>query len=289
MDLSKLKGMDVSSLSVGRFKPDMSRVTGVDEMPYNQGSGCITLKGPDDKTMVAFYAGGKEYPQSGEERFTTVYREDFTALPDDLPVPSEAPADVEAICFPAKNLSDTHLPPESAQPTGIEDPADGATKETITPRAQRKGSMGQAGMSIGENGIDFTSGGKASVSVSGGTIRAKADSFEQPTTEKKGLTKETPLTGLIPKTIITFFVSDFLPSISFIMKLRNYVRIIMRMPTLYSALKKIHEYDGKNTDEWPDTGRADIVGRGANDEFNVSGWLGVDDNEYEGRDTPREL
>lgn len=229
--------------------PDAYMSSGVVSLHYNTDSQLIVLGGPRGP-MLARYRG-EEYPDPRRFAFLTTYEANYPVFRDPTP-PEQAPADVCAIARPVEIDKDPRAGVASGA-TGdpIGGSGEGGPRRLITAESGYDRSMLDiAGLDLKSQRIDMHAASSGfSIDESGVHVEG---GMEQPATQRKGVTKESPLFGLIPKTVITFFASDYLPNIQLILRLKRWVEIIRAMPTLYGSLRRIVGELGGDLPEAPE-------------------------------------
>lgn len=213
--------------------PDANRTTPF----YNEKSGLIVLDGPNGP-MLARYMG-KETPDPQRFVFLTMYSMDHNTF-NGMSVPDVAPADVTAYAFPVEKSADPRLNVVSgASGEALNNTGERGPRRMITAESgERQDVTEMTGIEVKPGEMSMYGGGGAGMKLTGSGAHFTGG-FEQPSTQKKGLTVESVLFGLVPKTVITFFASDYLPNIGIVLRLAKWVNIIRRMPKLFTSIKRI--------------------------------------------------
>ena len=217
--------------------PDWAFGPGQEGWFYNSDSRLILLEGTDRGPLLARYQGA-DPPDPRRHKFLVSFEKSYPVY-EKSRAPSEAPADVCAIAWPVEKTRDPRTSVTSgATGDAVSGKGEGEPKTLITPESGHDKTMRDlSGMQLTPARADiYADGGGLAVDAAGVHIEG---GFEQPTTQKKGVMRESPLFGLVPKTIVTFFASDYLPDIKLILKLKKYADIIRRMPKLYQAIRRI--------------------------------------------------
>lgn len=194
---------------------------GKTENYFSRDSRLIVLEGPRGN-MLARYTH-PETPDPERHRFWTTFPEDYREFGGGE-VPRVANADVEAVAFPVESTVDQR----SSVSSGASSASDGSTptpEDVILSHGSSPWLTEQQGIRTGPNGTHIYGGDGTGISVDQGGVRTEG-SFEQPAAEKKGVTQASPLFGLVPKTAVTFFASDFLPALQRVQQLIGIVQAI---------------------------------------------------------------
>lgn len=200
---------------------------------FNEKSGLILLDGPRGP-MLARYAEPMTPPDPDRFKFLTSYPRNYTTFDGGEP-PDQAPADVCASAVPIDRTTDTRMGVSSGT---TEDPVGGSVSNKqsvlIMPGMDQSVPLSKAsGIEVNENRTEI-SGAEGAMSV-GDKVRISGG-FEQPQTGQKGVTKESPLFGIIPKTAVTFAAADYLPNLKKLQKMMQYVAMIRQIPKLVQSV-----------------------------------------------------
>ena len=205
---------------------------------YNERSGLIILEGPRGP-LLARYAHPALPPDPERFKFQTCFPRDYTTFEQAEP-PAQAPADIEAYARPIERTIDPRMGvssgasknPTEGSPTGRDE-----TTIMVTPKQGRQQQLPDlTGVEVRSKQTDIR--GEDSGLTVGEKVKV-VGGFEQPNAESKGVSKESSLAGLIPKTAITFPAADYLPDLKKLQKLRSLVNFIRRVPALARDILRI--------------------------------------------------
>jgi hypothetical protein len=225
----------------GEQSSDPQYSTQVEEIPasrrnqfekyYNRKSRLIVISGPRGP-MLARYTG-HETPEHGRHRFLVTYPDDYPVFESAQP-PDVAPADVEAVCWPVERNRDPRfsLATGAASQRGSSGPE--PTDQLFTTDYD-KPITDQNGIRVTEHGAHMRGGG-GGISVDKDGVRAEG-SFKQTAPEKRGMTQQSPVFGILPKSVVTFFAADYLPDIVSIRKLIQFVNTLRKARSWLSLLR----------------------------------------------------
>ena len=203
---------------------------------YNEESRVIVLKTQHGKMLSRYI--GKEMPDARRFTFRTVFCPQHNTFQGDY-APSRAPADIEAFSHAVEKNED---PTDDILAGAATDMTGAATSDVLAKLITADAGMDvsaleQSGLKVGLAHIEGFSGTGGGFKVDGEGLSV-VGGFNQPHTQNKGMTTESPLFGIIPKTAVTFFASDYLPDIGKLQKLQKWVRIAIRMPDFYTLLAR---------------------------------------------------
>ena len=203
---------------------------------YNEESRVIVLKTQHGKLLSRYL--GDEMPDARRFTFRTVFCPQHNTFQGDY-APIRAPADIEAFSHAVEKTQD---PTDDILAGATTDMMGSATSNVhaklITADAGMDVSaLEQSGLKVGRAHIEGFSGTGGGFKVDGEGVSV-VGGFNQPNTQKKGMTLESPLFGILPKTVVTFFASDYLPDIGTLLKIQKWVRIAIRMPDFYTLLDR---------------------------------------------------
>jgi hypothetical protein len=212
--------------------------SGRTETYFSRDSRLIVLEGPRGN-MLARYTH-PETPDPERHRFLTTYPEDYREF-EGSSVPDVAGADVEAVCFPVESTVDQR----SSVSSGAGSTSEGSSptpEDVILSHGSSPFLTDQKGIRTGPNGTHVHGADGNGLSIDQGGVRLNG-SFEQPSAEKKGVTQASPLFGLVPKSVVTFFAADFLPALDRVQKLIGLVQAIRFarawVSSAYDAINRI--------------------------------------------------
>jgi len=191
------------------------------ERYFSRDSRLIVLEGPRG-TMLARYTH-PETPDPERHRFLTTFPEDYRVF-DGGEVPVRANADVDAVAFPVESTIDQR----SSVSSGASSAGEGSSptsEDVLLTHGSSPWLTQQQGIRTGPNGTHMHGGDGTGLSVDQSGVRVEG-SFEQPSAEKKGVTQASPLFGLVPKTAVTFWASDFLPALQRVQQLLGIVQAV---------------------------------------------------------------
>lgn len=203
---------------------------------YNDKSGLIVLDGPRG-SLLARYLGDDE-PDPDRFRFLARFRQSYPSFEEARP-PSSATPDVVAHAWPVEEQRDPREGVVSGAtgdvlgpPTGGQGPRKILSASTGTDKTV----VDQEGIDIQESRIDIQAGGSG-LSIRPDGVRVSGE-FEQSSNQKKGLTRESPLRGTLPESIISFPFTGYLPNKELLTTIMGYVSIIRSAPSLIRSLMK---------------------------------------------------
>jgi hypothetical protein len=229
--------------------------TGETPLYYNDASRLIVLEGPIGPLLARYQ--GQEHPDPDKHSFLCSYTKPYTPFENAGAAggpPSRAPADVTAMAMPVLTQSQQKSVVSGETGSPIESDGEQKPSKTITPGS------GADNTTVDQPGIEMTPTRmdmrvpKSGITMDEEGIHIKGD-VKQEHTKRKGAGRESPIFGLLPKTFVTFFSSDYLPDIQLIMKIQKYVQIILRMPDLYRGIARFANELGGDV---PDGDRRDV-------------------------------
>lgn len=198
---------------------------------YNERSGLILLDGPRGP-LLARYTMPSTPPDPERFKFMTTYPKNYTTYRRPKP-PERAPADIQARARPIERSVDPRM---GVTAGAVNNPDSGSAENRRQPsimhtpnQGANQGLTNLKGMEITEKSTDIR-GEDAGVRVADKVyLKGKV---EKPSTEQKGVTKESPLRGLLPESILTFPAASMLPDLGKILRLQQYVQVIRQLPQL---------------------------------------------------------
>lgn len=200
------------------------------EQYYNRKSNLIVLSGPRGPLLARYT--GQEPPESDRHRFLVTFPNNYRVFEKAAP-PDVANADVEAVCWPVERNRDPRF--SLATGSASQRTRGPSPKDTLITSDYDNPITEQHGVRVTEDGTHIRGRG-GGVSADDGGVRIQG-SFKQPSPERRGMTQQSPLYGIIPKTVITFFVSDYLPDVVSIQKLIQFVNMLRAARSWLSLLR----------------------------------------------------
>ena len=197
------------------------------ERPYDRDLRLVLLKGPNGP-LLAHYVTPEIPPDRHRHRFLVCYEEPYVPA---TVLPPVVPADLRAFAMAINYNRDVVSTVESgvAGEVGASEPterdmvlAHGESVPAATGVAVRPGSVH---ISAGE--------GSLSVDRQGVHVRGPITISEP---EQRGPAAQSPVWGLMPKTVVTFWAADYLPDLSRINALLEMIRDGARLLALIAII-----------------------------------------------------
>lgn len=203
---------------------------------YNPSSRIIVLQTQHGKMLSRFI--GNEMPDARRFTFRTVFCPDHNTFQGNH-APSKAPADIEAFSHAVEKTRTPMQPPTAASPTDMQAAAPNPrfSKTYTADAGVDANQVSQSGMTVGLSHIDLYSGSGGGMKIDGSGVSV-VGGFNQPNTQGKGVTKESNLFGILPKTVVTFTAADYLPWFKKLQKLQKWVVIALKLPKIYMAVQE---------------------------------------------------
>lgn len=228
---------------------DLVGITPDNPFWYNENSRLIVLEGPHGNLLARYT--GNEYPDPHKHEFMCAYTKPYTEYETTGGPPNQAPPDVTAIAHPILTQNDTKDVSSAAGGTAVDSTGEQSPSKVIVPGAGNDDTLrDQTGVKVTPARLDAHVSGSGFALDEGG-MHMKGD-LEQPHTKRKGIGRESPLFGFLPKSFITFFATDYLPDIKQLQEIQKYVEIAIRMPDLYRGLQRFVNELGGDMDDLGD-------------------------------------
>lgn len=215
----------------GTFRPAYASIDDY----YNKKTRIIALRGPRG-VLLAQYLTSHIKPDPRRIQFLTYYNADYTPY-EGMAVPGTSQSDVRAICTAVEMTSDARLSVTSGAQdavVGADTSPTGSDHDIITSGRSLKDANGA---SFRPHAIDMHVDGTGFM-MTGNGIHFKGN-IETEKPVKKGVTKESPLFGMLPKSAVTFWVADYLPVIEEIQRIGQFVSQIQRFIDTVKNLSKL--------------------------------------------------
>lgn len=197
---------------------------------YSKRSRLIVLEGPRGMLLAHYHS--PVAPDPRQHRFHCTYPRNYSVFRG-VRVPDITHADVQAVAFPIDNIVDDRSPVVAGTQASMDSDLAPASDEVhiIPPTVGKFRGMRQPGMRVSPRGIvgSFEGGGFV-VDKNGMKIEGQVQTREVST---RGVTTESPLWGILPKTAVTFYASDVLPDVA---KMNRYINIVTLLYAAYRAI-----------------------------------------------------
>lgn len=212
-----------------------NNMIGDTEQFFNRKSRVIVVSGPRGN-MLAHYPS-RIIPDPNRHQFYVCFHKNYKPF-DGAVVPPTIKADITALAQPIEKVADNRLSVVSNTPPDIE--ADIAPSPTdlliMVPQGIDQGSTipHTTGIKVGAKSMEaHFGGGGLGIDETGVRISGQAQ-IQQPVS--KGVTQESPLFGILPKTAVTFWAADYLPDLK---KLRSIAEYILLMTHIIETIRDL--------------------------------------------------
>lgn len=192
---------------------------------YSNESRIIVLEGPRGYMLSLLLTPP---PTATPSRFDyyTIFPENYSPYTESG-VPATRPADVTAVSWAVAAVADNEYGPVVSTPVGFDTNTNTSAEDIVLsvldPTGRVQG-VESSGVRIGSNHTSISHGaGGLVVNESGVRV---SEGFENPSTTAKGISKESSVFGLLPKTAVTFPAADYLPDINRLIKIGNFMLTI---------------------------------------------------------------
>lgn len=201
---------------------------------YSNSSKQILLEGPRGLLIAKYFSG--EIPDPKYHKFYCLFPRDYIPYAGSK-IPNTNTATVSAICWPIETLSDTRRGLSSSAPPDINSDLIQTTNDIPLYPSDPNGRQTPRdlkGSRVSPNGM-ITNYGDTShvIDENGVRIRGRVTNTHA---ESRGVTQQSPLFGVLPKTAVTFFASDYLPDTK---TLNNVVSIIAAIGLVFDTLVRL--------------------------------------------------
>lgn len=202
---------------------------------YNNRTRIIALAGPRG-VLLANYTMPHIAPDPEKHRFLAYYPDDYKPFTDSA-VPAHSLSDVTAFCVPIEVSNDKRITVES----GVADMSMAVDSQPSV-RDFNIVTFGSTlldanGASFREHSLHLHMDG-AGVQMAGGSTRVRGELTED-TTKSLGITRESPLWSVVPKTAVTFYAADILPDVKNIKALGNMILMLREAISMVASLVNV--------------------------------------------------
>lgn len=208
---------------------------------YNPRTRILLLDGPRGPLLARYLF--PDPPDPERYIFQTTYADNYQVFEGDQ-VPNIAPADATSVALPVPRSADYRGSVYSgATTTGAGNTLDGVADVQLRP-SPKPGTtstmLNQSGIRLGGEGMEAHFAGTG-LSMDASGVRFEGDNFSLRTTVDKGMTRESPLFGILPKTAVTFWAADYLPDVEKMDKWAKRIATIITLTNVAVALFETFE------------------------------------------------
>lgn len=199
---------------------------------YNAATRTIALEGPRG-VLLAVYTQPSVRPDPAHHRFLAYYSEDYTPFKGDT-VPATTRADVTAFCVPVDVSSDKRATVEAGAPDFNAETDASPSRGDFNVVTGGTTLADATGMSFRRHSVQLWVDG-AGFQAAAGRVQFKGQTrLERP--EGRGVTAQSPIWSVVPKTAVTFFAADMLPDLERVKKAGDMIRLMAHAVTLVASL-----------------------------------------------------
>ncbi|RME29028.1 MAG: hypothetical protein D6800_03175 [Candidatus Zixiibacteriota bacterium] len=200
---------------------------------FDPRSKLIILEGPRGK-LLAHYLSPLP-PDPRRHQFYCHFPARYPVFSGDRP-PAQAPADTAAVAWPVEIMkSDSDVMPAGA--SGLDRARIATSYDAVLMASSPGSNPSQSGLRVGPDHIEMMTPG-STLALDPRGLRVDGQT-ELRGSIGRGVTRESPLFGILPKTVVTFWAADYLPAVGDLLRYAGMIRNLVSTAGYMQQLLKI--------------------------------------------------
>lgn len=218
---------------------------GSEGLYYNPRSKLILLDGPRGPMLARYFQTTP--PDPTRYQFFTMYSSNYLPFRDSF-VPNTAKADVTAIAWPILKSADSRGSIYSGAAPTLEANASPTDRDVmlLPPLGpdEMTSSAHQPGLRVSPTALEgYFDGGGMAIDRDGARFYGK---LHLRSTINRGVTEESALFSILPKSAVTFWAADYLPSANMLMRIARWVSVTARIAATLREIYRLVETKTRN-------------------------------------------